>query len=231
MKKNFFLWISVIALLIIAIVVGFVLLGEDTQRNGEDQAVNSFEECVAAGNPVMESYPRQCRADGMTFTEEIGNEVEKSDLITVNNPRPNQTVSSPLAVSGEARGFWFFEATFPVMLLDANGNVLVEYYATAEDEWMTEEFVPYSTILEFSTPSTETGLLILERSNPSGLPENEDALTVPVRFSNFDETANEDTLICIDQCGNGTCEEIVCQGTGCPCAETPVTCPQDCPEE
>ncbi len=31
----------------------------------------SFEECVAAGNPVMESYPRQCSADGKTFTEEI----------------------------------------------------------------------------------------------------------------------------------------------------------------
>ncbi len=33
--------------------------------------INSFEECVAAGNPVMESYPRQCNAGGKTFTEEI----------------------------------------------------------------------------------------------------------------------------------------------------------------
>ena len=31
--------------------------------------VNNFEECVAAGNPVMESYPRQCRAEGKTFVE------------------------------------------------------------------------------------------------------------------------------------------------------------------
>ncbi len=33
--------------------------------------INSFDECVAAGNPVMESYPRQCRADGKTFVEKI----------------------------------------------------------------------------------------------------------------------------------------------------------------
>ena len=34
--------------------------------------VNSFEDCAAAGNPVMESYPRQCRTeDGRHFVEEI----------------------------------------------------------------------------------------------------------------------------------------------------------------
>jgi len=34
--------------------------------------INSFEGCVTAGNPVMESYPRQCRTvDGQTFVEEI----------------------------------------------------------------------------------------------------------------------------------------------------------------
>lgn len=31
--------------------------------------ITNFEECAAAGNPVMESYPRQCRADGTTFVE------------------------------------------------------------------------------------------------------------------------------------------------------------------
>lgn len=33
--------------------------------------VTNFEECVAAGNPVMESYPRQCSHKGEIFTEEI----------------------------------------------------------------------------------------------------------------------------------------------------------------
>ena len=34
--------------------------------------INNFDECAAAGNPVMESYPRQCRTeDGKHFVEEI----------------------------------------------------------------------------------------------------------------------------------------------------------------
>jgi eight-cysteine-cluster-containing protein len=38
----------------------------------EDTTVTDFDTCAAAGNPVMESYPRQCRhTDGRTFTEVI----------------------------------------------------------------------------------------------------------------------------------------------------------------
>lgn len=35
---------------------------------------------------------------------------------------------------------------------------------------------------------------------------------------------------CNNLCGNGRCEEIVCMGTGCPCAETLSSCPNDCSE-
>src|SRR3989344_8659709 len=34
--------------------------------------ITTFEECVAAGYPVMESYPRQCRDGNNTFVENIG---------------------------------------------------------------------------------------------------------------------------------------------------------------
>lgn len=33
--------------------------------------VNNFDECIAAGNPAMESYPRQCRHGDRIFTEVI----------------------------------------------------------------------------------------------------------------------------------------------------------------
>ena len=35
-------------------------------------------------------------------------------------------------------------------------------------------------------------------------------------------------LGCIDKCGDGKCAEIVCMAAGCPCAETPESCPEDC---
>ena len=41
------------------------------------ESINSFEECVLAGNSVMESHPRQCRTiDGKNFVEEIDDVLE-----------------------------------------------------------------------------------------------------------------------------------------------------------
>lgn len=42
-----------------------------TRSDASSGAVTDFESCAAAGNPVMESYPRQCRAGNTTFTEEF----------------------------------------------------------------------------------------------------------------------------------------------------------------
>ncbi len=33
---------------------------------------------------------------------------------------------------------------------------------------------------------------------------------------------------CKNECGNGTCQEMVCQAVGCPCSESKQSCPQDC---
>ena len=33
---------------------------------------------------------------------------------------------------------------------------------------------------------------------------------------------------CKDLCGDGECQEIVCMAVGCPCSESPTTCPKDC---
>ena len=146
--------------------------------------VTNFEECVAEGNPVQESYPRRCTArDGATFTEDIGNELEKADLIRVTNPRPNQTIASPLKVTGEARGTWYFEATFPLKLLNETGSVIATGYAQAQGEWMTENFVPFEGTLTFTAPTSGKGTLVLEKDNPSGLPEHADELRMPVKFN------------------------------------------------
>jgi|688.fasta_scaffold1020732_1 hypothetical protein len=34
--------------------------------------------------------------------------------------------------------------------------------------------------------------------------------------------------LCVNHCGDGTCQEMVCMGEGCPCAETTANCPTDC---
>jgi hypothetical protein len=145
--------------------------------------ITTFDECVAAGNAIMESYPRQCRtADGELFIENIGNELEKVNLIRVTAPLPNAAITNPVTITGEARGYWFFEASFPIEILDGNGNMLAQTFIMAADEWMTEDFVSFSKVISFNAPATEVGTIILHRDNPSGLPENDDLLILPVRF-------------------------------------------------
>ena len=151
-------------------------------RTASIPPVTNYEECVKGGNIILDSYPPQCKtSDGKSFTQDIGNELEKKDLITIDNPRPNQRIKSPLTITGKARGTWFFEASFPVKLLDGNGEVIAESHVQAQGEWMTEDFVPYEAVLEFETTLKE-GKLILEKDNPSGLPENADQLEIPVKF-------------------------------------------------
>lgn len=173
-------------ILIVVIGVGVLALLWSMPARDDDNTsteITSFSQCVKAGGTIMESYPRQCRTeDGSTFTEDIGNELEKRNIIRIDSPRPNETVTSPLTLSGEARGQWFFEASFSVELIDANGNKIAEHFVEATDEWMTEDFVPFQGTLSFTPPETEEGTLILHRANPSGLPENAAELRVPVRF-------------------------------------------------
>jgi len=113
---------------------------------------------------------------------EAENVPDKSDLIRLDSPQPNETITSPLTVKGEARGYWFFEASFPVKLLDAKEEVIAIAIAQAKSDWMTEDFVPFEATLEFQNPGTEKGTLVLEKDNPSGLPENADELRIPVAF-------------------------------------------------
>ncbi len=54
------------------------------QRTSSQASVNSFQACVDAGNPVMESYPEQCRANGQTFTN-------PDQKVTSPDPAPSGT--------------------------------------------------------------------------------------------------------------------------------------------
>lgn len=102
--------------------------------------------------------------------------------VFVTTPRPNQTVSSPFIVEGKARGGWFFEASFPIDLIDEAGKILGQSYVQAQSDWMTADFVPFKGEMNYAAAAT-TGKLILRKDNPSGLPENDKKFEIPVIIS------------------------------------------------
>lgn len=105
-----------------------------------------------------------------------------SDLIQVTTLRAGDSITSPVTISGRARGQWYFEAEFPVRILDRTGKELGKTNARAGGEWMTEEFVSFTATITFMAPSTDQGVLVFEKSNPSGLAENTAEFRLPVRF-------------------------------------------------
>ncbi len=149
-----------------------------------EPTITSFEDCVAAGNAVMESYPRQCRtAGGKLFVENISSDDAQEVGVTVTNVQAGDIVRSPLTVEGSAKGTWYFEASFGLQLLNAQGNILDEAPAQAEGNWMTEEQVPFTGTLTFNVSKLTDATLVLRKANPSGLPENDAEIRLPVLLS------------------------------------------------
>jgi len=108
-----------------------------------------------------------------------------SDMIHVISPKSNDLIdpTKPLLIEGQARGGWFFEASFPAKLIDANGNVLSQIPVQATGEWMTDSFVPFSGKMQFATPTTLIGTLILNKDNPSDMRQFDQSFKIPLRFN------------------------------------------------
>lgn len=107
------------------------------------------------------------------------NELKNED-INVSLPKSGQAVQSPLSVEGEARGAWFFEASFPIKILDEAGNVLATSYVQATEDWMTEDFISFKGEISFVSKNRSNGFLVLAKDNPSGLPENDKEIRLPI---------------------------------------------------
>jgi len=109
------------------------------------------------------------------------------EAMVLTEPLSGTTVTSPLLIRGKARGTWFFEGSFPVVLTDWDGRIIAEHYVTAQSDWMTEDWVPFEGELSFEMPQdvgdfSSRGALILRKDNPSGLPEHDDARELTIFF-------------------------------------------------
>lgn len=161
-----------------------VLAISQSKKNIPLVQVNSFLECLRAGYDIEQNDPPQCQsADGQIFIGDNTKALAKANLIRLQSPRPYQKVTSPLSVEGEAKGNWFFEASFPIVMTDWDGVIIGQGLATAQGDWMTTDFVKFKATIKFDKPTVyNNGTLILKKDNPSGLAQNDDALEIPLIF-------------------------------------------------
>lgn len=110
--------------------------------------------------------------------------------IRVDAPESNTSISSPVTITGTARGNWFFEGSFPVSIVNWDGRIIGQGIAQAQGEWMTEDFVPFTATLSYTFASNtpyNRGAIILKKDNPSGLPQNDASIEIPVTFSEINQ--------------------------------------------
>ncbi len=141
---------------------------------------------TAQGVYLIAGYPRQSDLidQYQVFLDNL--QLHEPAPISLTEPQAGSVINLPLTASGSAPGSWLNEGQMPLRLQTYEGEVLVETVATTTENWMTTEPVNFSAELtgvqDLSQLDSIYGLLIFEKSNPSGLPENANQVMFPVRF-------------------------------------------------
>lgn len=181
--------VTIVIVAVVSIGAGVALgwyLKDRPQDNRQSSDISSFEECAAANHPILESHPRQCAVPGgATFTEDIDDDITyqnaNSQDIKITNPQPGATVEREFEVTGQAVGAWFFEASFTVEVVAPSGDRVAQTIVNAEGDWMQEGLVNFkSEIVQLPSAYEGEATLILRKNNPSGLPQNDASVSIPI---------------------------------------------------
>ncbi len=114
--------------------------------------------------------------------DESSKQMPYANEISVDSPKDGGKVSSPLTITGKAKGSWYFEGIIHAELFDSEDNSLGTVTLNAKGDWMSEDLVPFEGSLDFVSPGSGNGKLIIKNDNPSGMPENDRSIVVPVTF-------------------------------------------------
>lgn len=122
------------------------------------------------------------KVDNLDKTEQI----YKDSNIEVNLPYIGAVVGKDFSVIGRARGTWFFEGSFPIKVIAQDGaqkgKVLSTGIAQVKpgENWMTEDFVSFKADIKVPQSYIGKANIVLQKDNPSGLPEHDASITIPV---------------------------------------------------
>lgn len=103
--------------------------------------------------------------------------------ITVDQPQAKTVVKSPISISGKARGTWYFEGSFPIKLIDSKGVVIATGIAKANGDWMTVDFVPFTSTLSYTVATTTEATIVFSKDNPSGDPARDYSISQSITLT------------------------------------------------
>jgi len=165
--KTHALWILVLVFL--AAIIGYlswlIFVSPVAPQSTQVVAQQNTSGDVTVGNPSA------------TTTE---SSIPLSASVVVDTPRVGAMVGQSFVVTGEAPGGWYFEASFPITVRDASGTIIASTQGKAQGDWMQTGQVPFTATTTLTSEYHGAATLILLRDNPSGLPENDDSVSIPI---------------------------------------------------
>lgn len=96
---------------------------------------------------------------------------QEAALVQLTTPAANSTVTSPVEIAGSAPGNWFFEGSFPITVLAADGTELAHTQAQAVGDWMTTDQVDFTASVVYASVESQSVELVFQPDNPSGKPD------------------------------------------------------------
>jgi hypothetical protein len=91
----------IVLALILSIITGVLLKISEVGQQHFVPQINSYADCVAAGNPTLETYPSQCKTpDGHTFVNPDEQPAAQAPTSTQTQPQSQQYVQNGCMVAG-----------------------------------------------------------------------------------------------------------------------------------
>jgi len=144
---------------------------------------------------------------------------------------------------GSTYVLWVGQGSTPMVHDHCSGNTLIEYYCTAAGGWSNDLLQSRS---HTCLAGCSNGVCVRPACNDTidndgdGDIDAADGGCLDTDDNDENDCGDgvcgegeesfcaQDCPICISHCGDGVCIENTCDAMGCPCAESAVSCPQDC---
>ncbi len=165
--NNRFWWFAIIILLLVIVVLAWLLWATPAPSNTVATSTAATTTSTNEGSNTT-STATSSNNSGSSVVNPI-----------VSSPVSGATVASSFTVSGKAPGGWFFEASFPIEIRSASGTVIASGQAQAQSDWMTAALVPFTSSITV-TGYTGNATIVLKKDNPSGLPQNDASISIPI---------------------------------------------------
>ena len=159
--KNIILILSILILSIFLIGTAYILKNND----------------ICCKYKLCEQITGMCSDEAQTEEEVLS---ERGSKLILENLKQGDTVEDGYEVKGKVSGEWFFEGNFPVRVLNEQGEIVKFISVTTQDDWMTSDLISFSFKLDTQLEEESIVVLRFEKSNPSGLEENDDFAQVTI---------------------------------------------------